>query len=33
MGKITIKRKVKYRKSKVNNSNGRKRCKTCGKFI
>lgn len=34
MGKIRITRKVKYRKSNTKkDSNGRRRCKTCGRFM
>lgn len=34
MGKIVQKTKYKYRKSKTyKGKNGRRRCKTCGKFI
>ena len=34
MGKIVQKTKYKYRKSKTTkDKNGRRRCKTCGKFI
>lgn len=34
MGKIKLKRTTKYRKSKTTtDSKGRRRCKTCGKFM
>lgn len=33
MGKVTIKRVKKYRKSKTTSSNGKRRCKTCGRFM
>lgn len=34
MGKIRIVKKTKYRKSQTTtDSNGRKRCKSCGAFI
>ena len=34
MGKVKQVTKIKYRKSKTTNgSNGRKRCKSCGRFM
>lgn len=33
MAKQTIKRKVKYRKSKTEKVGNKKRCRTCGRFL
>lgn len=33
MARQTIKRRVRYRKSKTTKKNGRRRCRACGRFM